>query len=410
MKKLTIMFAFMAMLMGFGGCKKESIQNAKNIALAEKFYAVTDKTKPVVKRVIEQIKQSGRYADLEAYVTKYGYPNWDKAITKPKKTFSIENVSGGENDGLFIPTVFLNSNKVDGFIAVSIVGGVINFASYLDTDYKKFPYESSNASGITAENVVGILLALENTTFGYEKFGVNDPQLSFYRTQQLNSNGEIPLLQINAHIDPLVGETCYWECWVWDDGRGHITQLTNWVALFCWGGSDPTVPMTSAEPGGSGGGGGGSAPPPPINNDFEICKKNFDDFIASGQACSEPESETTLSETNEVKSKQYEWRIFKNLTWALFSKEIGIHQRDPNPPNSSLQWKWKSLTHQSLRSAGLSLGGSITYQDKGCQVDMGIYNAGVTVDYELHFSAVCSGSPLSWDLSYSSPSPAWSSN
>ena len=53
MKKLTIMVAFVAIVMGFGGCKKESIQNAKNNALAEKFYAITDKTKPVVKRVIE---------------------------------------------------------------------------------------------------------------------------------------------------------------------------------------------------------------------------------------------------------------------------------------------------------------------------------------------------------------------
>lgn len=87
--------------------------------------------------------------------------------------------------------------------------------------------------------------------------------------------------------------------------------------------------MTSGEPGGSGG--GGAAAPPPINNDYEVCKKNFDDFISAGYACSEPESEITLNETDEIKTKQYEWVIFRNLTWVLFSKEIGVHQKDPSP-------------------------------------------------------------------------------
>jgi hypothetical protein len=394
MKKLTIMFAFVAIVMGFAGCKKESIQNAKNNALTEKFYAITDKTKPVVKRVIEQIKQSGRYTDLEAYVTKYGYPNWDRAIIKPKKTFSIENVSGSENDGLFIPTVFLNSSKVDGFIAVSIVGGVINFASYLDTDYKKFPYESSNASGISAENVVGILLALENTTFGYEKFGVNDPQLSFYRTQQPNSNGEIPLLQINAHIDPLVGETCYWECWVWDDGRGHITQLTNWVALFCWGGIDPTVPMTSGEPGGFGGGGGGGVPPPPINNDYEECKKTFEAGSSDGVDCSDFQGSEEIRNDNVIRAKKYKWICFKMPTYNLLSEELGIHEFTSTVYKPTGEWIWQSLTHTNIQHQGFIAIISVTYKDNGGAPTIGLYNSLMSLNFAVTKSLVCKGFPF----------------
>ena len=386
MKKILNILLITSLVFINNSCKKNNIDIVDNTSIVfNKFYASTENTKPVVKKVIEQIKQSGRYNDLEKFATEYGFPKWDKALIHPKKEIQLDDDSSAAVEYVIIPTVLENDNKVNGFIAVETTINGINFQTFLGTDYKRFPYESITTTGATAELMVGILLALEHETFGYEKFGINDSQLSFYRAPQ--NSGDIPLLEIkpdqtsNSEI-----VTCYiYQNWGIDNNGNHV-QIGPAILLFC------LSEIANLDEPGPGGGGGGSTPP--YNNDYEICKRNFDDINSQGSSCSNFIGIEDMGGSGNLRVKKYIWECYRLPTWRLISEEIGEHEFVSTVNKPTGEWTWKSLTHNKIKNEGFIGIISISFKDDGGSPTIGLYSAVMDINFSVTKSLLCKGFPF----------------
>ena len=391
MKKILNILLITSLVFINNSCKKNNIDIVDNTSIVfNKFYASTENTKPVVKKVIEQIKQSGRYNDLEKFATEYGFPKWDKALIHPKKEIQLDDDSSAAEEYVIIPTVLENDNKVNGFIAVETTINGINFQTFLGTDYKRFPYESITTTGATAELMVGILLALEHETFDYEKFSITDSQLSFYRAPQ--NSEDIALLEIKPEQTSLTGRTCYYEQYWYVDGRGNWTALGLPIEIFCWGGGGLTDITNLPGPGSGGGSGGGSTPP--YNNDYEICKRNFDDINSQGSSCSNFIGIEDMGGSGNLRLKKYIWECYRLPTWRLISEEIGEHEFVSTVNKPTGEWTWKSLTHNKIKNEGFIGIISISFKDDGGSPTIGLYSAVMDINFSVTKSLLCKGFPF----------------
>jgi hypothetical protein len=118
------------------------------------------------------------------------------------------------------------------------------------------------------------------------------------------------------------------------------------------------------------------------------------------------ESDETLSidtelETIDTRTKKYQWIILKNVGWYLFSFEVGEHEKTTNT-QPTLQWKWKSIEHKKIKMVGTVVGGTVEYDEISAVPTLGIYNAGMDVDFSVKYSVACKGSPFSNEAVYNS--------
>ena len=113
------------------------------------------------------------------------------------------------------------------------------------------------------------------------------------------------------------------------------------------------------------------------------------------------ESIATTAETAETRTKKYKWTILKNLTWRISSWENGVHTR-VNNPNPDLQWQWQSLEHEGIAKEGIVLGGSVEEKSIIAIATRGLYHATMDIDFQVVFSVLCKGSPISFPQTYNS--------
>jgi len=99
----------------------------------------------------------------------------------------------------------------------------------------------------------------------------------------------------------------------------------------------------------------------------------------------------------------YTWGFYKQINgmWEFRSIEVGTHKKQPDNT-----WRWKSLVHDRVTKIGWTLGGTVDCQATGVSV-VGLYVAGMQLDYTITASAVCKGSPLSWNVPGRANSPIW---
>ena len=139
--------------------------------------------------------------------------------------------------------------------------------------------------------------------------------------------------------------------------------------------------------GGSGGGGGG-----PTENTCAIqCTAAFNALVNGSTVVSETVNLHVSDISGLTKNKNPEWRILKNLTWALFSHEIGTIEHVTYPYD---RWEWRTLTHQSITLAGMPTGGSISFsQGVGTPSftpgTPGVLYAGMSLSFTVTYSAAC---------------------
>ena len=110
----------------------------------------------------------------------------------------------------------------------------------------------------------------------------------------------------------------------------------------------------------------------------------------NGSVSSETEGILTTNDQVTTRTKTYRWVIYKGggNTWRFTSQETGIHKKVNN------EWQWESLTHNSVTRSGLMLGGDVQCTSHTGTPILGMYNAAMTVHFNLQFSAVCRGFPI----------------
>lgn len=103
-----------------------------------------------------------------------------------------------------------------------------------------------------------------------------------------------------------------------------------------------------------------------------------------------------LSQSGVERTKDYNWICAEANLLKAKSLEYGVHQKVNN------QWKWKSLTHQSISLVGHVIGGSVNIESESGIAQLGQYNAGMHVDFTVHYSVLIPNvSPISWYYDYS---------
>jgi hypothetical protein len=164
-------------------------------------------------------------------------------------------------------------------------------------------------------------------------------------------------------------------------GVGTNCQYLYTEYVNCEGGGD--------DGGGDNGGGGGGGETE--NQCAAQCANDFNALVDGTTTASET-IDIHVSDINGLtKNKNPEWRILKNLTWALFSHEMGTIEHVTSPED---RWEWRTLAHHSITFAGQAYGGSVSFsQGVGTpSFTAGTSNvlyAGMSVSYTVTYAPLC---------------------
>jgi hypothetical protein len=117
-----------------------------------------------------------------------------------------------------------------------------------------------------------------------------------------------------------------------------------------------------------------------------------------GTSVSEMESITTTNANPTTRTKNYVWTIYRQIwgLWSFQSHETGIQVKVGN------EWHWLSLSHDNISRVGFQIGGNVSCTLNSATPTIGIYNASMTLDYNIEASLVCGGSPFSNNGNYKS--------
>ena len=207
----------------------------------------------------------------------------------------------------------------------------------------------------------------------------------------LYKNGKVSLLKKNPlplntnNTRIREGQICYvvdwYECDYIENGIGYNCQYLYSDYISCVNDEDD-------EGGGGGGGGGGSQGE---NQCAILCGNDFNALVNNTIIDSET-IDTHVSDIDGLtKNKNPEWRILKNLTWALFSHEIGTIEHVTSPED---RWEWRTLAHHSITFAGAAYGGSVSFsQGVGTPSftpgTSNVLYAGMSVSYTVTYAPLC---------------------
>ncbi|MBN8862027.1 MAG: hypothetical protein J0H92_01570 [Sphingobacteriales bacterium] len=130
----------------------------------------------------------------------------------------------------------------------------------------------------------------------------------------------------------------------------------------------------------------------------------------AGHAVSIPESISLISENTSAqtptRTKAYVWVLYQQNwgLWSFSSHEEGVHKKN------GTNWQWQSLTHKSISRSGLFAGGTVNCEVNTSIPEIGVYNAGMQLNYTITISVLCKGSPLGASGTYTTNSPIWNVN
>ena len=156
-----------------------------------------------------------------------------------------------------------------------------------------------------------------------------------------------------------------------------------------------TMPDGGGTGGGGGGGDGGGTDP--------NCSEAYGSI--TGDEVSVNFASEVTEETVEKRTKYYEWKYLSSLLWYYASKEEGIHKKVGS------EWQWESLKHDRVYRVGTVIGGTLSMTVNNSTPTVGIYNAGMTINYDFYGAAVCKGSPIDYSRpNVTANSPVWNCN
>lgn len=109
-------------------------------------------------------------------------------------------------------------------------------------------------------------------------------------------------------------------------------------------------------------------------------------------------------EGSNVRTFTYPWQFHRQIynMWHYKSFEKGVHKK-----HTDGKWRWESLTHMGVVRIGIVLGSTVECIVTSAVPQVGIYHAGMQLNYRIESSAICKGFPLSNSKNYYGNSPIW---
>jgi hypothetical protein len=299
-KKLLLGLILFSSILFYPSCKKTDIFSSTEIvtknSIEEKFFGTHRTTDPTEKALIDFLK---RINDKEDFVEKtarqIGYPRWDKAFTKSKKTINSFQaiLSGDSTEVFYIPFVRDSQNYVNASMVVRISSSDTSFSYTCDWQYASKPHQIV-PSDTSAEGHALFFMMMDKTVFGHTKFTITDTTLfSGHSKENPTTLRKIFLLPTSAQAgnNLMLYEECldYAYCGSPDYCAGEC-DYTNCSGgdvcgtfSICWtyesgGGGDGGTGTGTGTGGTTGGGGSGTgtgSTPPNCNNTTEpFAKEN----------------------------------------------------------------------------------------------------------------------------------------
>jgi len=410
MKRKQVLNTIMTTILGgllFSACQKSDIAavNTADQQTEEKFFNSHIAAKPATRAVQEYIRrENSRRPVVKGLLQKAGIPRWDKALI-------FENVElpsgrgaaqGDSTTILHIPFVPENGNMVRGSLMVKMEPGDTTMNLVSADDYASYGFGNATANAWNARDVFNILTRLDYEVFGRTKYIVNDGRIvgdsqhikhrvTIDQTAQQTLNDLFVTLAVtnSQTVCIIAGEP----------GSGPGVCNTYFFTTYYYieipdgGSGGGSGGGTGGGPTGGGGGGTGSGGTGwiPIEETLEEVSESL-----LGYATSEPESIVLSSESGLTREKFYNWVIYKHI-WGMYkyvSHEKGVHVKVGN------EWKWQSLTHIDISRSGIAVGATLSCTLISATPTVGIYNAGMAINYNIEVSAVYRGSPLSYSQTF----------
>ena len=251
---------------------------------------------------------------------------------------------------------------------------------------------------VSGKNKAEVRIALPDKVYqnglvkSFEGYVLEEDWFGNSLSKYLYKNGNIHILKKNlpvsgvnnsANKNIVVCDAIDWyECDYIDQyGVGTNCQYLYTEYVNCEGGGD--------DDGGGGNVGGGGGPSE--NTCATQCANDFNSLVNSTTTTSET-VDIHVSDINGLtKNKNPEWRILKNLTWALFSHEMGTIEHVTSPED---RWEWRTLAHHSITFAGAAYGGSVSFsQGVGTPSftpgTSNVLYAGMSVSYTVTYAPLC---------------------
>jgi uncharacterized membrane protein YgcG len=267
---------FLLLLFVIQACRKnlDILVSPKSVAfekhlLADKFFPIDDNNPLAVKKVANAISLR---ADKDKFITyvinEVGLPIWEKAFISnssiQSNTNSLSETDNNDTSYVFIPIVPNGTKEVNGVFACSVTGDSVHINFLKEKDFRNYGFD--NNQQYSADKLVGLMMFLQNKSFGATSFVVNDSRL-FYGPAGDSSKKKIIRFKpnetnlsqspaFNGQIETISIEICYM---VWGPlcGDPLVCMTYGWTdqceTHIVW--TNETVPSSGS---GNGGGDGGN--------------------------------------------------------------------------------------------------------------------------------------------------------
>ncbi len=271
-----LLWGFLCSILIYLSCRKtDSPPEQTKKELEQKFFNASN-ISPEVKTVMEaMMRQNQKKNFVASFISKAGYPRWDKAIVATPDEIKRGRSS---SDGyiVYVPFVKDADNMVNSSLIIKVDADTTYKMLYA-SDYKDYGFDSTKQNSWNARNVFQLFTTFEYSIFGRKRFLITDGRLLGGKK---DSSCIAALCKINGNklgsrnSSYTVEECTTWEIWMpclqarttgdWPYCLFYAFDICTTYYYFDshdregGGGGGP-------DPGSGGGGGGGWQPDPGTN-------------------------------------------------------------------------------------------------------------------------------------------------
>jgi len=174
---LTLILLTVSLL--FFACRKNdfSIHPNNEDATIARFFRLPVSAPPAVARIAQKLQNLHQQTGfVNTLIAQEGFAIWDKAIINTQPQGNARNFNNHTDTIVYIPLVVDSANSVGAFIYATL-NGTMQLRLYRGREYANYGFGNIADSTENAERLALQIMMLNNSVFGYNRFGLTDSRL-----------------------------------------------------------------------------------------------------------------------------------------------------------------------------------------------------------------------------------------
>lgn len=160
----------------------------------QRFFTVPGNTHPLVKALVEKIKQQNqRFGFVNDLVKRAGFPFWNKsAITNSQQNnISVRTTAHSDTNMVLIPFVKQNSGYVNSILGIRMTKTDTSYKILYAEEYANYGFSEVADTVWNAQDIFSLFILFDKTVFGYNKWHIIDERLvnPHYQNSQDSTKG-----------------------------------------------------------------------------------------------------------------------------------------------------------------------------------------------------------------------------